>query len=188
MNEDYTYEVDGEPEVYGIDNRVLPKFGLTAEFHGTIEKSIRNPAVFYAMTYKHRAWRTSTAKRSSKTIIRPATGSTCRTTTTGAARAGRRRSTIPAPWAIKVPVCDIDGNTPYAWLVYTAGKWDEANRGFEQEGQWFPHDRYARLRFRRAGLYRGQSLQRPVDRNEGQGFGQFGTLSRSLRSVYVHHR
>ena len=53
MNEDYTYEVDGEPEVYGIDNRVLPKFGLTAEFHGTIEKSIRNPAVFYAMTYKH---------------------------------------------------------------------------------------------------------------------------------------
>lgn len=23
-------------------------------------------------------------------------------------------------------------------VVYTAGKWDEANRGFEQEGQWFP--------------------------------------------------
>ena len=93
MNEDYTYEVDGEPEVYDIDNRVLPKFGLTAEFHGTIEKSVQNPAVFYAMT---------------------------------------------CPVGYKVPVCDADGNTPYAWLVYTAGKWDEANRGFEQEGQWFP--------------------------------------------------
>ena len=138
MNEDYTYEVDGEPEVYGIDNRVLPKFGLTAEFHGTIEKSIRNPAVFYAMTYKH----TGVEDEYGEEIVENdyKTGDWVDVSDDDYWGGESRKKTIydPCPVGYKVPVCDADGNTPYAWLVYTAGKWDEANRGFEQEGQWFP--------------------------------------------------
>lgn len=138
MNEDYTYEVDGEPEVYGIDNRVLPKFGLTAEFHGTIEKSIRNPAVFYAMTYKH----TGVEDEYGEEIVENdyKTGDWVDVSNDDYWGGESRKKTIydPCPVGYKVPVCDADGNTPYAWLVYTAGKWDEANRGFEQEGQWFP--------------------------------------------------
>lgn len=41
----------------------------------------------------------------------------------------------PCPVGYKVPVCDADGNTPYAWLQYASMKWDDANRGCEQEGQ-----------------------------------------------------
>jgi len=138
MNEDYTYEVDGEPEVYGIDNRVLPKFGLTAEFHGTIEKSIQNPAVFYAMTYKH----TGVEDEYGEEIVENdyKTGDWVDVSNDDYWGGESRKKTIydPCPVGYKVPVCDADGNTPYAWLVYTAGKWDEANRGFEQEGQWFP--------------------------------------------------
>ena len=138
MNEDYTYEVDGEPEVYGIDNRVLPKFGLTAEFHGTIEKSIQNPAVFYAMTYKH----TGVEDEYGEEIVENdyKTGDWVDVSDDDYWGGESRKKTIydPCPVGYKVPVCDADGNTPYAWLVYTVGKWDEANRGFEQEGQWFP--------------------------------------------------
>ena len=138
MNEDYTYEVDGEPEVYGIDNRVLPKFGLTAEFHGTIEKSIQNPAVFYAMTYKH----TGVEDEYGEEIVENdyKTGDWVDVSNDDYWGGESRKKTIydPCPVGYKVPVCDADGNTPYAWLVYTVGKWDEANRGFEQEGQWFP--------------------------------------------------
>ena len=125
MNEDYTYEVDGEPEVYGIDNRVLPKFGLTAEFHGTIEKSIRNPAVFYAMTYKH----TGVEDEYGEEIVENdyKTGDWVDVSDDDYWGGESRKKTIydPCPVGYKVP-------------VYTAGKWDEANRGFEQEGQWFP--------------------------------------------------
>ena len=138
MNEDYTYEVDGEPEVYDIDNRVLPKFGLTAEFHGTIEKSVQNPAVFYAMTYKH----TGVEDEYGEEIVENdyKTGDWVDVSNDDYWGGESRKKTIydPCPVGYKVPVCDADGNTPYAWLVYTAGKWDEANRGFEQEGQWFP--------------------------------------------------
>ena len=188
MNEDYTYEVDGEPEVHGIDNRVLPKFGLTAEFHGTIEKSIRNPAVFYAMTYKH----TGVEDEYGEEIVENdyKTGDWVDVSNDDYWGGESRKKTIydPRPVGYKVPFCDADGNTPYAWLRLYRREVGRSQSRFRAGGTVVPHDRYARLRFRRAGLYRGQSLQRLVDRNEGQGFGQFGTLSRSLRSVYVHHR
>ena len=51
INEDYSYQVDGERPIYNILNEELPKMRTRAEYHGTIAKSLRNPAVFYAMTY-----------------------------------------------------------------------------------------------------------------------------------------
>ena len=89
-------------QVYGIDNRVLPKFGLTAEFHGTIEKSIQNPAVFYAMTYKH----TGVEDEYGEEIVENdyKTGDWVDVSNDdywGGGGHARRRSTIPAPWAIR---------------------------------------------------------------------------------------
>ena len=44
----------------------------------------------------------------------------------------------PCPAGYKVPVCDADGNTPYAWMVFTDMTWDPANPGAKIYGQWFP--------------------------------------------------
>ena len=44
----------------------------------------------------------------------------------------------PSPVGYMVPVCDADGNTPYAWLKYASMTWDKTNNGAEQDGQWFP--------------------------------------------------
>lgn len=52
QNEDYSYEADGEKTLYEIGGRVVTKIKDQAEYHGTIEKSIQQPATFFAMTYK----------------------------------------------------------------------------------------------------------------------------------------
>ena len=52
INEDYSYQEDGERELYDIDGNVLKKTRELAEYHGTIEKSIRQPMTFFAMTYR----------------------------------------------------------------------------------------------------------------------------------------
>ena len=111
---------------------------MPAKFHGTIEKSIQNPAVFYAMTYKH----TGVEDEYGEEIVENdyKTGDWVDVSNDDYWGGESRKKTIydPCPVGDRVPVCDAGGNTPYAWLVYTVGKWDEANRGFEQEGQWFP--------------------------------------------------
>lgn len=43
---------DGEKTLYDIDGKAISKIKDLAEFHGTIEKSIQQPATFFAMTYK----------------------------------------------------------------------------------------------------------------------------------------
>lgn len=138
MNEDYTYEVDGEPIVYDIDNRALAKFGPMTEFHGTIEKSIRNPAVFYAMTYKH----TGVDDEYGEEIVENdyKTGDWVDVSDDDYWGGESHKKTIydPCPVGYKVPVCDADGNTPYAWLTYATMTWDDTNRGCSQDGQWFP--------------------------------------------------
>ncbi len=138
MNEDYTYEVDGEPIVYDIDNRALAKFGPMTEFHGTIEKSIRNPAVFYAMTYKH----TGVDDEYGEEIVENdyKTGDWVDVSDDDYWGGESQKKTIydPCPVGYKVPVCDADGNTPYAWLTYATMTWDDTNRGCSQDGQWFP--------------------------------------------------
>ncbi len=44
----------------------------------------------------------------------------------------------PCPVGYKVPVCDADGNTPYAWMIYKDMVWDSEYKGATQNGQWFP--------------------------------------------------
>ena len=138
QNEDYSYVADGEKELYGIDGKVLFKIKDLADYHGTIENSIQFPTTFYAMTYKH----TGVEDEYGEEIVENdyKTGDWVDVSDDDYWGGESRKKTIydPCPVGYKVPVCDADGNTPYAWLVYTAGKWDEANRGFEQEGQWFP--------------------------------------------------
>ncbi len=138
MREDYTYEVDGEPAVYDGDGRELPKFSSMKEFHGTIGKSVRNPMVFYAMTYRHTGELDEYGDEIVENDYR--TGDWVDVSDDDYWGGESHRKTIydPCPVGYKVPVCDADGNTPYAWLTYDAMKWDDANRGCEQEGQWFP--------------------------------------------------
>ena len=52
INDDYSYVEDGEKTLYDIDGKAISKIKDLAEFHGTIEKSIQQPATFFAMTYK----------------------------------------------------------------------------------------------------------------------------------------
>ena len=51
---------------------------------------------------------------------------------------GKKTIYDPCPVGYKVPTCDKDGNTPYAWLVYADMTWDDTNHGATQNGQWFP--------------------------------------------------
>lgn len=138
MNEDYTYEVDGEPELYDIDNNVLPKISSKTEFHGTIELSVQNPDVFYAMTYKH----TGEMDDYGEEIIENdyPSGDWVDVSDDDYWGGESMKKTIydPSPVGYMVPVCDADGNTPYEWLKYASMTWDKTNNGAEQNGQWFP--------------------------------------------------
>jgi hypothetical protein len=138
MNEDYTYEVDGEPTVYDIDGNALDKFSAQTQYHGTIEKSIANPMVFYAMTYNH----TGQVDEYGEEIVENdyLTGDWVDESNDDYWGGVSLKKSIydPCPVGYKVPVCDADGNTPYAWLTYASMTWDTENRGCEQNGVWFP--------------------------------------------------
>lgn len=138
MREDYTYEVDGEPTVYDINGSALPKFSDLKEFHGTIEKSIRNPMVFYAMTYKHTGQMDEYGQEIIENDYRTSDWVDVSNDDYWGGESQKKTIYDPCPAGYKVPVCDADGNTPYAWLKYASMKWDEEKRGCEQEGQWFP--------------------------------------------------
>ena len=138
MNEDYTYEKDGEPTLYGIDNEVLPKISSKTAYHGTIALSVENPDVFYAMTYNH----TGEFDEYGEEIVKNdyITGDWVDVSDDDYWGGESMKKTIydPSPVGYKVPVSDADGNTPYAWLKYASMKWDNVNNGAEQDGQWFP--------------------------------------------------
>ncbi len=138
MNEDYTYEVDGEPTVYDIDNRALAKFSSIKEFHGTIEKSLRNPAVFYAMTYKNTGEKDEYGEDIIENDYKTGDWVDVSDDDYWGGESGKKTIYDPCPVGYKVPVCDADGNTPYAWLTYATMTWDTEKRGCEQDGQWFP--------------------------------------------------
>lgn len=138
MNEDYTYEVDGEPTVYDIDNKALAKFSSMTEYHGTIDKSVQSPMVFYAMTYKHTGEKDEYGEEIVENDYK--TGDWVDVSDDDYWGGESHKKTIydPCPVGYKVPVCDADGNTPYDWLTYATMTWDDTNRGCEQDGQWFP--------------------------------------------------
>ncbi len=138
MNDDYTYEVDGEPTLYDIDNNELPKVSSKTAYHGTIDLSIENPDVFYAMTYNY----TGELDEYGQEIVLNdyRTGDWVDESNDDYWGGETMEKSIydPSPVGYKVPVCDADGNTPYDWLKYASMTWDSTNNGAEQDGQWFP--------------------------------------------------
>lgn len=138
INEDYSYQVDGERPIYNIDNEELPKIRTAAEYHGTIEKSLRNPLVFYAMTYNYTGETDEYGQEIVLNDYRTKDWTDVSNDDYWGGVSGRKTIYDPCPVGYKVPTCDTDGNTPYAWLVYADMTWDDTNHGATQNGQWFP--------------------------------------------------
>ncbi len=136
--DDYTYEVDGEPTLYDGEGNALKKIPEYKDIHGTIAKSIQNPMTFYYMTYNH----TGEYDENNEEIVKNdyVTGDWTSPSDDDYWGGVSMKKTIydPCPVGYKVPVCDADGNTPYAWLKYASMTWDTEKMGAEQNGQWFP--------------------------------------------------
>lgn len=138
MNDDYTYEVDGEPTLYDYDGNVLPKIGSLASPHGSIDLSVANPLVFYTNIKKD----TGEIDEYGDPVMVDdwLTGDWIEVPDDDLWGGVSHKKTIydPSPVGYKVPVCDESGATPYDWLEYASMTWDNACRGAEQDGQWFP--------------------------------------------------
>ncbi|MDE5608493.1 MAG: hypothetical protein K2I64_06135 [Muribaculaceae bacterium] len=140
MDENYQYTpgMDGETTLYDIEGNTLPTVHSTTEFYGSVEKSIANPAVFYAMTYTY----TGEMDEYGDEIVlnNPLTGDWADTSDDDRWGGVSMKKSIydPCPPGWKVPVCDETGLTPYDWLTYAAMTWNNDAKGAEQNGQWFP--------------------------------------------------
>lgn len=138
MDEDYSYEIDGERPLYDINNQELPATRTLKEFHGTIEKSIRNPRVYYAMTYKYTGELDEYGKEIVVNDYLTRDWVDVSNDDYWGGVSGKKTIYDPCPAGYKVPTCDADGNTPYAWLVFANMVWDSTNHGATQNGMWFP--------------------------------------------------
>ena len=138
MNDDYTYEKDGEPTVYDFAGNALPKFASLAAPHGSIDLSIANPMVFYTNIKKS----TGEIDEYGDPVMVDdwLTGDWIENPDDDLWGGVSQKKSIydPSPVGYKVPVCDEAGATPYDWLTYASMTWDTAGRGAEQDGQWFP--------------------------------------------------
>lgn len=138
MNDDYSYEVDGEPTLYDFDGNTLPSIGSLATSHGSIELSIQNPMVFYTNIKRN----TGEVDEYGDEILVDdwLTGDWIETPDDDLWGGVSHKKSIydPSPVGYKVPVCDEAGATPYDWLKYASMTWDDAGRGAQQDGQWFP--------------------------------------------------
>ena len=138
MNEDYTYTVDGEPTLYDINGAELPKVSSLAQTDGTIEKGIAHPEVFYKNV------KIDTGEKDEYDqpikVDNPRTGDWSDISDDDAWGGVSMKKSIydPCPVGYKVPVCDAEGNTPYAWIKYAEREWDTEYNGLTQNGQWFP--------------------------------------------------
>lgn len=138
MNDDYTYEKDGEPALYDFDGNQLPTIGSLATSHGSIELSIANPMVFYTNVKKD----TGEIDEYGENVMVDdwLTGDWIENPDDDLWGGVSQKKSIydPSPVGYKVPVCDESGATPYDWLKYASMTWDSAANGAEQDGQWFP--------------------------------------------------
>ncbi len=140
MDENYAYTpgMDGEAPLYDIEGNTLPSFRSTTEYYGSVEKSVANPAVFYAMTYTYTG---ETDEYGDEIVLNnPLTGDWADTSDDDRWGGVSMKKSIydPCPPGWKVPVCDASGATPYDWLTYASMTWDADAKGASQDGQWFP--------------------------------------------------
>ena len=138
INEDYSYQVDGEAILFDGTNLELPATRMTKEYHGTIEKSIANPTVYYAMTYVATGEVDEYGQEVYINDYRTKDWVDVSNDDYWGGVSGKKTIYDPCPVGYKVPTCDADGNTPYAWLKYAEMTWDTENFGANQNGQWFP--------------------------------------------------
>ncbi|MCH5219595.1 MAG: hypothetical protein J1F20_03415 [Muribaculaceae bacterium] len=174
MNEDYTYEVDGEPTLYDGEGNVLPKFNSFADSHGTLALSIENPMAFYV----NLSVTTDELDEYGYPIVRDdwLNGDWVKESNDDYWGGVSMKKSIydPSPVGYKVPVSDLQGATPYDWLTYADMTWDSVNEGAEQNGQWFPATG--------TRVYASGSLDFPANGNPycGLWFGTKGTESSNL--------
>ncbi len=137
--EDYSYEEDGERPLYDVEGNELSKsMRELAEYHGTIEKSVRQPMTFFAMTYKESGEIGDDGKP--VMVNDYPTNDWVDVSDDDYWGGVSMQKTIydPCPVGYKVPVCDAEGNTPYDWMKFADMTWDASNPGANIYGQWFP--------------------------------------------------
>lgn len=138
QNEDYSYQQDGEPTLYGIDGNVITKAGERTAYEGSVAKGIANPDVFYKVGSRNTGEVDEYGSEVYENVPRSSDWSDTSDDDAWGGISMKKTVYDPCPVGYKVPVCDADGNTPYAWLTYKTMTWDKENRGAEQDGQWFP--------------------------------------------------
>lgn len=138
INEDYSYQEDGERELYDIDGNVLKKTRELAEYHGTIEKSIRQPMTFFAMTYRETGDFEEDGTPITECDYETKDWVDVSDDDYWGGVSFKKTIYDPCPVGYKVPVSDADGNTPYDWMKFADMTWDPANPGANIYGQWFP--------------------------------------------------
>ena len=138
QNEDYSYVEDGERTLYDIQGKAIPKIKDLAEYHGTIEKSIRQPATFFAMTYKDTGEVDESGNPEYECDYITKDWVDVSDDDYWGGVSGKKTIYDPCPVGYKVPVSDAEGNTPYAWMKFTDMTWDPTNRGAIDKDQWFP--------------------------------------------------
>ena len=140
LDENYQYVdgKDGEATLYDGEGNALPPVRSQTRTNGSVELSVANPGIFYAMGYIH----TGEMDEYGEEIVLndPLTGDWADTSDDdrwgGVSMAKSIYDPCPPGW--KVPVCDADGATPYEWLKYASMTWDTEAQGAAQDGQWFP--------------------------------------------------
>lgn len=109
-----------EKTVYDGEGRPLPTPCHTAASYGTLELSVRNPSVFYKISYRTNDW----TQPSDDDLW----GGVSRTKTVW--------DPCPAGW--RVPLCDTQGASPYGLLTDQNTIWSETLAGRSFEGWWLP--------------------------------------------------
>lgn len=138
QNDDYSYVADGEKTLYDIEGNTVTKIKDLAEYHGTIEKSIQQPATFFAMTYK--ATGENDEYGNPEYVCDYITKDWVDVSDDDYWGGVSMKKTIydPCPVGYKVPVSDAEGSTPYEWMKFAEMTWDAENHGAIDKDQWFP--------------------------------------------------
>ncbi len=109
-----------ERPVYDGEGELLPTPDAVADGFGTEELSIRNPQVFYKISYKTNDWRTPSDDDLWGGVS--------------------RRKTVwdPCPVGWRVPLCDARGASPYGFMTDGTAVWSSALGGYYYGRWWLP--------------------------------------------------